>query len=98
MTWLVGGLALAFLAASIGLAIWIAKLKDDNAGMIKSMNEAKRRASLLKLNEQRYKREAEILNDQLKVLRTQHAKLLDKIQDGSLCGADGIADALRGML
>jgi hypothetical protein len=91
----VGALAFVFLAVGIGLAVWVARLKDEvrvwadrAAGLVLDLQRTAGRANTADVNCRR-------LTWQLEAVRSEHEALLRKVEAGELCDASGIALELR---
>jgi hypothetical protein len=96
MAYFMGGLALVFLGAGIGLTIWVAKLKDAISGLEVALGN--RNAIWIEAGNQisSLRDERAVLQAQLEVLRGKYNEVLTKIESGAYCSADDIAAALRG--
>ena len=98
MIWLTSISSLVFLGAGIWLAIWVARLKNGELKLVQELNDINVKLSAQRSLMYTTKNRLDTTMAQLEALRIRHAKLLDKVHDGSLCDAGGIADELRGML
>lgn len=95
MIYFLGAVLLVLLAAGIGLAIWVSRLKDQlQEQMVKDAATAN---TLFVERTKRAMAEAERdqLVSQLSFLQEQHERLVQQVENGALGDAAGIAAELR---
>ena len=95
MTVLSTGLVLVLLASGLGVAIWVSRLKGQALFWMKRHAEAVTRLSREQVRGQRYLAQRRRAEAQLAGLRKDYEELLQKMETGALCDADGIAALLR---
>ena len=95
VTYLLAALAVLLLAAGLGLAIWVSKLKDQVQHWLVLHARAVNRFSQEKEKAARHLAQRRRVEEQLHVLREDHEHLLQKVESGALCDAGGIAAEFR---
>ena len=95
MTYLLSGLVLLLLAAGLGVAIWVSRLKDRAQHFMTLHAQVAGQLHRQKVRAERYRAQRRRAESQLAVLRKDHDELLQKVASGAACDADGIASLFR---
>ena len=95
MTYLLTGLVLVLLASGLAMAIWVSRLKDRVFHWMKLHAQLAGELSRQKLRAETSLAQRRRAEAQLETLRKNHDELLQTVESGALCDADGIAVFLR---
>ena len=95
MTYVLAALVVLFLAAGLSLAIWVSQLKDQVQHWLVLHAQAVNRFTQQKQRAEQYLAQRRRVDAQLRLLREDHDRVLQKVESGALCDAGGIAAELR---
>jgi uncharacterized protein HemX len=95
MSYVLAALVVLLLAAGLGLAVWVSKLKDQVQHWLVLHAQAVNRFTQEKRRAEEYLAQRRRLEEQLRVLREDHEEFVQKVESGALCDAGSIAAELR---
>ena len=95
MTYLLTGLVLVLLAVGLAMAIWVSRLKDQAQHFLTLHARAVGQLSRQEVRADQYLAQRRRAEAQLAALRKDYDELLQTVESGAACDADGIAALLR---